>query len=163
MKTLADRFRNWYEYERDCNAKVMGMLESVPEDRRNTPQFQRAVGRMAHLVAARRRWLFRLGQGPGSMAIFPQVSLGELPALIAEIESAWVTYLSKLTDDDLAREFEYITDEGKRLRWHVEALLTQTFIHAPYHRGQIAQLVAELGGKAVDTDFLFFQKPTPLG
>ena len=37
MKTLADRFRHWYEYERDCNAKTLTMLGSVPAERRNTP------------------------------------------------------------------------------------------------------------------------------
>ena len=52
MTSLADRFRRWYEYERDCNAKTLTMLASVPADRRGTPQFERAVGRMAHLVAA---------------------------------------------------------------------------------------------------------------
>jgi hypothetical protein len=34
MKSLADRFRRWYEYERDCNAKSLGMLASVPVERR---------------------------------------------------------------------------------------------------------------------------------
>ena len=50
MKSLADRFRRWYEYERDCNAKSLEMLGSVPADRRSDPQFQKAVDRMAHAV-----------------------------------------------------------------------------------------------------------------
>ena len=58
--------------------------------------------------------------------------------------------------------FDYTAPDGKRLRWTVEGLLTQVFTHAPYHRGQIVQLVAELGGKAVDTDYLYFDTPTPL-
>jgi uncharacterized damage-inducible protein DinB len=41
-------------------------------------------------------------------------------------------------------------------------VLTQLFGHAWYHRGQIAQLVAELGGKAVDTDYIFWCKLTPI-
>jgi uncharacterized damage-inducible protein DinB len=41
-------------------------------------------------------------------------------------------------------------------------MLTQVFGHAWYHRGQIASLVAELGGKAVDTDFIFWCKLAPL-
>jgi uncharacterized damage-inducible protein DinB len=49
MTGLVDRFRRWYEYERDCNAKTLGMLASVPPERRDTPQFVRAVGRTAHL------------------------------------------------------------------------------------------------------------------
>jgi len=81
---------------------------------------------------------------------------------VAETEAAWVAYLSRLDDHELAREFEWVAPDGKRYRWNVEGVLTQTFGHAFYHRGQIAQLVAGLGGKAVDTDYLFWAKPTPV-
>jgi uncharacterized damage-inducible protein DinB len=164
MNTLADRFRRWYEYERDCNARSLEMLASVPADRRDAPEFRKAVGRMAHLVAARRRWLYRLGRWPESPALFPQaVTLEELPVLVASTEAAWAEYLETLDDAGLAREFEYATDDGRRFRWNVEGVLTQTFGHAWYHRGQIAQLVALLGGKAVDTDYVLWSKPTQLG
>jgi uncharacterized damage-inducible protein DinB len=162
MKTLADRFRRWYEYERDCNARSLEMLASVPADRRNTPEFQKAVGRMAHLVAARQRWLHRLGHWPQPPAVFPNTSLDDLPKLVADTETAWTAYLDPLTDEDLAREFEYKLDDGRRFRWTIEGLLTQTFGHAWYHRGQIAQLVALLGGKAVDTDYIFWDRPKQL-
>jgi uncharacterized damage-inducible protein DinB len=160
MKTFADRFRRWYDYERDCNAKSLEMLASVPPDRRDTPEFQKAVGRMAHLIAARRRWLYRLGHWRDAPALFPQ---DELLTLLAPTETAWVNYLSKLDDTELAREFEYRTDDGRTFRWNVEGVLTQVFGHAWYHRGQIAQLVALLGGKAVDTDYIFWSKPTQVG
>ena len=163
MKTLADRFRRWYEYERDCNAKTLAMLESVPAERRNTPEFQKAVDRMAHLVAARQRWLSRVGHWGEPLELFPKdTKLSDLPAQVAATEAAWVQYLRGLDDSDLAREFEYQATDAKRYRWNVEGVLTQTFGHAWYHRGQIAQLVALLGGKAVDTDYVFFSKPTRL-
>jgi uncharacterized damage-inducible protein DinB len=41
-------------------------------------------------------------------------------------------------------------------------VLTQTFGHAWYHRGQIAQLVALLGGKPVDTDYISWCKLSPI-
>jgi uncharacterized damage-inducible protein DinB len=163
MKSLADRFRKWYEYERDCNAKSLAMLASVPVERRGTAEFQKAVDRMAHLVAARRRWLHRLGHGPGAPTPFPQgTALSDLPALVAETEAAWVAYLDRLNEDELARTLEWEAADGRRYRWDVEGVLTQTFGHAWYHRGQIAQLVAALGGKAVDTDYIFWCKLTPI-
>jgi uncharacterized damage-inducible protein DinB len=162
MHTLADRFRHWYDYERDCNAKTLAMLSSVPTDRRDSPEFKKAVGRMAHLVAARQRWLHRLGCWPEYLPAFPQVPLEELPTLIANTEAAWVKYLEALDDSQLSRQFEWTTDDGKRYRWNLEGLLTQVFGHAWYHRGQIAQLVAVLGGKAVDTDYIFWSKPARL-
>jgi uncharacterized damage-inducible protein DinB len=163
MKSLADRFRSWYEYERDCNAKSLAMLASVPVERRAGGEFQKAVGRMAHLIAARRRWLHRLGRWPDAPELFPQgVALENLAALVADTEAAWVAYLSRLDETELARELEWQLADGRRFRWDVEGILVQTFGHAWYHRGQIAQLVAGLGGKAVDTDYILWCKLTPL-
>ena len=163
MKSLADRFRRWYEYERDCNAKSLAMLASVPAERRTAPEFQKAVDRLAHLVAARRRWLHRLGHLAELPPAFPPgTALAELPASIAGAEAAWVAYLSQLDDRELARTLEWQMADGRRYRWDVEGVLTQVFGHAWYHRGQIAQLVALLGGKAVDTDYIFWCKLTPL-
>ncbi len=164
MKTMPDRFRRWYEYECDCNAKTLAMLDSVPADRRQTPDFQKAVERMGHLVAARQRWLHRVGHWPDFPALFPKAAeLTDLPDQVARTDAAWVAYLSRLGDQELARELEWNAFDGKRYRWDVEGILTQTFGHAWYHRGQIAQLVAGLGGKTVDTDYLFWCKLTPIG
>jgi uncharacterized damage-inducible protein DinB len=162
MSLLADRFRRWYEYERDCNAKTLTMLASVPAEKRETPEFDKALGRMAHLVAARQRWLNRLGHWDKLPSIFPKISLEELPAAVAITEEAWTKYLQSIDDAELAREIEWQFDNGQRFRWNVEGVLTQTFGHAWYHRGQIAQLVALLGGQAVDTDYIFWSKPTRL-
>jgi uncharacterized damage-inducible protein DinB len=163
LTTLTDRFRQWYEYERDCNAKTLGMLASVPEEKRSAAGFQKALDKMAHLVAARRRWLHRLGAWPEMPAIFPSgTKLDDLSKLVADTEAAWVAYLASIDDAGLERTFEYSSPDGKKYRWNVEGVLTQTFGHAWYHRGQIASLVADLGGKAVDTDFVFFAKPTPI-
>jgi len=163
MKSLADRFRRWYEYEQDCNVKSLAMLASVPAERRAAPEFQKAVDRMAHLVAARRRWLHRLGHLAEAPVLFPQgTPLAELSALVADTEAAWAAYLSRVDDRELARTLEWEAADGHRYRWDVEGILTQTFGHAWYHRGQIAQLVAGLGGKAVDTDYILWCKLTPL-
>lgn len=164
MHTLSDRFRRWYEYERNCNAATLAMLASVPTEKRSAAEFQKAVDKMAHLVAARRRWLHRLGHWPETpSAAFPQGNkLDDLPKQVADTEAAWVAFLSRLDDADLAREFEYAALDGKKYRWDIEGVLTQTFGHAWYHRGQIASLVAGLGGRAVDTDYIFWCKLKPL-
>jgi uncharacterized damage-inducible protein DinB len=163
MKSLADRFRRWYEYERDCNAKSLAMLGSVLDERRGAAEFQKAVDRMAHLVAARRRWLHRLGGLSEAPGLFPQGStLADLAALVADTEAAWVAYLDRLDEKELARALEWEVADGRRYRWDVEGVLTQVFGHAWYHRGQIAQLVALLGGKPVDTDYIFWCKLSPI-
>ena len=95
--------------------------------------------------------------------MFPKGNkLTDLTSLVADTEIAWATYLGRLDDRELDREFEWEAPDGRRYRWDVEGVLTQTFGHAWYHRGQIAQLVAGLGGKAVDTDYIFWCKLTPI-
>jgi uncharacterized damage-inducible protein DinB len=158
--SFAERFRNWYAYERDCNAKSLKMLRSVPLEAQRSSQFARAVGKLAHLVAARHWWLFRLGvvaDHPESW--FPPTTLDQLPAAIANIEKRWTEYLAGLTDTDLAADFECAGGDGRRYRWRLLDLLTQVFGHAWYHRGQIALLVKDLGGEAIDTDYIFWNRP----
>ena len=88
--------------------------------------------------------------------------LADLPLLVADTEAAWVAYLSRLDERELTRTLEWQAGDGRHYRWDVEGILTQVFGHAWYHRGQIAQLVALLGGKAVDTDYIFWCKLTPV-
>jgi uncharacterized damage-inducible protein DinB len=163
MKSLADRFRRWYDYERDCTAKSLEMLASVPAERCSAAEFQKAVDRLAHILAARRWWLHKLGHLPEAPRLFPQaIALDELPALNTATEAAWTAYLSRLDDGELSRTLEWTGKDGRQHRWQVEEVLTQLFGHAWYHRGQIAQLVAQLGGKAVDTDYILWCKVAPL-
>src|SRR6516225_4280846 len=128
MKSLADRFRRWYDYERDCNARSLEMLGSVPVERRAAPEFQKAVDRMAHLVAARRRWLHRLGHWPEAPDLFPQgTALTDLPALVADTETALIAYLNRLDEEELTRVLAWQVADGRWYLWNVEGVLTQVF------------------------------------
>jgi uncharacterized damage-inducible protein DinB len=159
--SFIERFRHWYEYEKDCNAKSLRMLNSVPAANRSLPSFTRAVEKMAHLVAARHWWLYRLGvvaDHPESW--FPPTTLEQLPAALQAIERRWTDYLARLSEADVTSDFTGTGPDGKRYRWPLVDLLTQVFGHAWYHRGQIAMLVKDLGGEAVDTDYIFWDRPT---
>ncbi len=159
--THLSRFRLLYDYERDCNAKVLAMLRSVPDPRRTDPQFARALGKAAHLIAARHMWLFRLGicaDKPSDW--FPPTTLEELPAVTADVEQRWVSYLAGLTEEAVLAEVAWTGHDGKRRRWPLIDLLTQVFGHAWYHRGQIATLVKDLGGQPIDADYIFWNRPT---
>jgi uncharacterized damage-inducible protein DinB len=155
--TIIDRFRQWYDYECDSNAKALAMLDSVPIESRAKPEYAKALAKMGHLAIARKMWLFRLGHGEAAKNPFPEINgVEEIRELLSPVEAAWKSYLQTLTEADLAREFEYIGWDKKNYRWTVEGVLTQTFGHAWYHRAQIATLVASLGGKAMDTDYVLW-------
>jgi uncharacterized damage-inducible protein DinB len=158
--SLADRYRRWFDYEKDAHRKVLESLPTVPEARRGEPSFQKAVDLLAHVVAARQMWLHRLGAlAKGPTELFPAgVRLEELLPRMEEMERAWSRYLQRLDADELGRVFEYRAWEGERFRNTVEDTLTQLFGHSLYHRGQIAAAVRSLGGRPAVTDFVFWTR-----
>lgn len=153
--SLLERYREWYEYEKDCNARMLAMLESVPEANRRDPRFQRAVTLADHLVAGREKWLdYMDGEGRNQLAWWDeQCELAALRPRFAAVESQWTDYLARLEADRLAQDFEFTEANGERFRLPIAVQLEQLIGHASYHRGQVALLVDQLGGETVDTDY----------
>lgn len=155
----ADRYRRWFEYEKDSHQKVLASLNAVRGELRTAGPFQKAIDLMAHITAARRMWLFRFGVSKEPAELFPQnVELDDLPRLVASMQTAWSDYLDKLEDTELARVFEYQSYEGDRFRNTIEDILTQLFGHSLYHRGQIAMILRSIGAEPAVTDYVYWTR-----
>ena len=157
---LAERFRRWFEYEKDAHALTLASLHAIAEEHRARPEFGKAVMLLGHLVAARRMWLFRLGvDGKRPNDFFPQgMTLDDLEHGLEEMSRLWSDYLAKVTDAEIARRFEYVSTDAGPMRNTLEDVLAQLFGHSCYHRGQIAQLVRQLGGTPAVTDFIYWAR-----
>jgi uncharacterized damage-inducible protein DinB len=154
-----EKYSRWFEYEQDSNAKVLASLQAVAQPLRANPQFQKAVDLMSHLVAARNMWLYRLGQGTRPADLFPEnTPITDLPSLIEEMEAAWSSYFSTLSDDKIAQPFEYQSYDGPRFRNTIEDVLTQLYGHSLYHRGQIAMILRSIGAEPAPTDFIYWTR-----
>jgi uncharacterized damage-inducible protein DinB len=153
-----DQYRRWFEYEKDAHAKVVRSLETVPAERRTSPEFRRAVTLLAHLAAARRVWLCRFGVlSEMPTAFFPEdVDFADAAREMHAIQSHWDAYFARLTDEELSRTFEYKSLDAGRFRNRVEDILAQLFGHSWYHRGQIAMLVRAAGGEPAVTDLIYW-------
>jgi uncharacterized damage-inducible protein DinB len=157
-QTISDRFRRWFDYEKDAHAKVLASLESVPAERRTSPEFQRAISILGHIAAARGIWLYRLGATPAAPTdMFPQkLTLADVARQIDGIQRLWGNYLAKITDESIDQTFEYQSLDAGRFRNRIEEILTQLYGHSLYHRGQIAILVKQAGGTPAMTDFVYW-------
>jgi uncharacterized damage-inducible protein DinB len=153
--SLLERYRALYEYEKDCNDKMLAMLESVPEASRRDARFQRALTLAHHLAAGREKWLdYMDGEGQNRIAWWDaQCELATLRPRFAVLESQWTDYLARLAEDQLARVFEFTEADGERYGLPIGVQTEQLVGHACYHRGQIALLVDQVGGETVDTDY----------
>ena len=151
---LSSRYRHWYDHERDANAKMLDMIESVPESARADVRFARALVLAAHLAACRENHLEAFHGRPPVAYWFPEtVALPSLRPRFAALETAWCDYLDSLTDATLVRDVE-LRDGDFRYLWNIEGQTFQLLGHAAYHRGQIALLIDDLGGTTVDTDYV---------
>jgi uncharacterized damage-inducible protein DinB len=156
-RVLADRFQRWFEYERDAHTKVLRSLETVPVDRRSGAEFQKAVSILAHIAAARKVWLIRLGIIQGQELLAPRnVAITAVVDMLDVVHRHWTDYLCRVTDEELAREFVYQSLDAGQFRNRVEDVLAQLFGHSSYHRGQIATLVRAAGGEPAVTDLIYW-------
>lgn len=153
-----DRYRRWFEYEQDAHAKVLAAFDRTPEEQRATPEFQKAVSLFAHMMLARRLWLYRFGVlADGPTDFFPQnLTLDATKQMAEEMHAAWSDYLARLDEGELARVFEYRALDGPRFRNRIEDILAQLFGHSWYHRGQIALLLRQVGSDPAVTDFVYW-------
>jgi len=150
------RFQRFFEYDIESNERVIRSLRSVPEGRRDAESFARAVDIFAHMHEARALWLSRMHGGPRPDALFPRdVSLADAEARFAEVNELWRPFIAELSDARLRQIVDYTAYEGDRYSNRVEDILTQLFGHGWYHRGQIAMLVRQAGGKPAVTDWIF--------
>lgn len=158
--SLSQRVNRWYEYEKDSHQKTLSMLHSVPASRRDDPLFQKAVDKFAHVIYARRMWLFRFGKlAARPQQVFPSgVELEALADLIDETYRLWDAHMSSLRDEEILRTFRYQSLDGDSFENTVEDILLQLHGHSLYHRGQVATLVSLCGGTAVDTDFVYWSR-----
>lgn len=161
---MADRYRKWFEYEKDSYEKVLASFETVSEDARGSKEFQKAVMWLGHLIAARNLWLFRFGvkdSAPTLEEFFPEnLSLEEVKSRLNEMQQMWTEYLSTLDENEIERAFEYQSMEGDLYRNTVDDILTQLHGHSLYHRGHISSLIRAIGGTPVETDYVFWTRET---
>jgi uncharacterized damage-inducible protein DinB len=162
-ENMIGNYRRWLEYEDDAHAKVLASFETVPDDRRGSPGFRRAVTLMAHVVIARRMWLARLGVIPtpttGVSSFFPEdAEVAKVAADWDEVRRFWSEYLAGLDDEALDRELEYRALDGSRFRSRVGDIFAQLFGHSWYHRGQVAMLIRAAGGEPAITDLIYWSR-----
>jgi uncharacterized damage-inducible protein DinB len=156
MYTAFERLRHLFQYEQDSHEQVLEAFRSAPAEAKQSEAYQKALDMMAHIIAARLIWLWRIGGTANRPeTVFPkQTEQAALEALIRSMESDWRQYLDKLDDAELERWLDYKTLDGREFRSRIDDILTQLHGHSMYHRGQISIWMREAGATPAPTDYL---------
>jgi len=123
------------------------------------PDNSKASLLLSHILLAEKIWLLRLnGKGSSHIPTFEGFSLAECAEMSDEIHQRYLKFLDSLSEEDLNSSITYKNTKGIEFQTPIKDILTHVGLHAVYHRGQIALLVRENGGQAVDTDFITFTR-----
>jgi uncharacterized damage-inducible protein DinB len=157
-------FLRLHAYEADASVLALTSMESVPREAHGDDRFGRLLAIAAHIQIARRLWLKRLeslaggvgGESPSGAGIdfWPRWTIDRTRWEAADLNRLWADYLSPADDALLDAELRYTSSESVAYASFVHEVLTHVFNHSTYHRGQIARLVNELGGRPASTDFI---------
>jgi uncharacterized damage-inducible protein DinB len=119
----------------------------------------KAADLITHVVLAEKIWLLRLrGEDSSAVAPFQDLSLRQAIQLASEIHLQFAEYLRSLTEADLHSLVTYKNTKGVEFTTPVLDILLHVGLHSTYHRGQIAWLVRDGGGTAVNTDYITFTR-----
>ena len=139
-----------YDYSYWANSRLFQVISQLTPE-----QFMQSVDEcdasirktLVHLLSAEWGWLSRCG-GPERG---PRLNAADYPKVEPLIE-AWRKvevyvreFLSKLKDEDLARDVEYMNDRGEKRSMPLGELMQHAANHGVHHRGQIALLLRLLG------------------
>jgi uncharacterized damage-inducible protein DinB len=149
-----------YDYGDWANKKLFGVISQLTPE-----QLTQSVGgsfgsirnTLVHALSTQWGWLDRCGghkRGPALNAA-DYSTLESIITAWGRVERYLREFLSKLKDEDLARNVEYVNENGKR-SMPIGELLHHAANHAVHHRGQVALMLRILGYTPGNFDILFY-------
>jgi len=150
-----------YDYSYWANRKLFRVISQLtPEEftRHVAGSYGSVRDTMVHAFSAEWGWLGRCG-GPERG---PRLNPDDYPTVESLME-AWNKvevyvreFLSKLKDEDMARNAEYTNDRGEKRSMPLGELMQHAANHGVHHRGQVALLLRLLGHAPGNLDILVY-------
>jgi uncharacterized damage-inducible protein DinB len=152
---------NLYDYSYWANKKLFHVISQLTPEHFTQPvggSYGSIRNTMVHVLSAEWGWLDRCG-GPERG---PRLNPDDYPTVESLIE-AWSKvemyvreFLSKLKDEDLARNAEYTMGGAEKRSMPIGDLMQHAANHGVHHRGQVALLLRLLGHTPGNFDILFY-------
>jgi uncharacterized damage-inducible protein DinB len=149
-----------YDYHYWATSKLLGVAGQLTPDEFTQPvagSYRSVRNTLVHILSAEWGWLDRCG-GPRRGERLKAENFPTLESVVEtwnRVEVSMRTFLSNLTELDLAREVEF-SFGGPKHSLPVADLLQHTANHGVHHRGQVALMLRELGHVPGDFDYLYF-------
>ncbi len=154
------RYKSW------ANDELLGVLRSVDAAKMQTAEFRRALIVLEHTYIVDRIFAAHLESVPHR---YPGVVSSEPPPLeplserIRASDQWYVDYVRRLDPAHLDEHIDFTFTDGALGRMSRAEILIHLSVHGAYHRGNIAQLLAQLSvapSRDLFTRYLHELQPT---
>ncbi len=132
-----ENFARLFAYDDWANREEVRRLIAAPN---------RAVQLLAHIIGTQWLWLARLRGETSKMAVWPALSLDDMPRELDGLKAAW--------REPRGGSITYRNSKGETWTSDVGDVLIHVILHGAYHRGQIATVVRGAGGEPAYTDYI---------
>jgi uncharacterized damage-inducible protein DinB len=144
---LLSRFQREFAHDAWANEQAMASLRPVEAP-------VRALGFMAHIVAAEWLWLGRLKQWKEAFPVWPEWTRNECGAQAGKLPPLWQELVRGMKPAGLDQPTTYVNSKGETWTSSCGDILTHVLLHSSYHRGQIATELRAAGLTPAYTDYI---------
>jgi uncharacterized damage-inducible protein DinB len=144
---MKQHFKQMLEYNDWANkATAASISETINID-------EKAIFIFAHIAASQKIWLNRI-LGKEIIRPWEKLTLDESIILSSQSNKEWLGYIINLMENDFDVIVKYVNSKGEEFNNSIKQILNHVLNHSTYHRGQVASIVRQSGGKPALTDYI---------
>lgn len=158
---MVDELRELYDYNTWANGRIFDAASKLSTEQFNQTvpgSFPSVRETLRHILAAEWIWLSRWkGESPSAIPAEWDTSTME------GIRSHWeentknlITFVRGLSASDVQRSVTYRSIKGDSFTNTMSQILRHLVNHSTYHRGQIVNMLRNLGSGGVGTDMIIY-------
>jgi uncharacterized damage-inducible protein DinB len=158
-----EEMRVLYDYNSWANHRSLDVAANLTGERFTKPlgsSFGSVRDTLAHICGAEWVWLERFqGRSPASLPdVLECADVESLRVKWAGQEGRLLTFVGKLTQEDLNQVMEYKTMKFGVYRNPLWQSMLHVVNHGTYHRGQVTTLLRQLGAQPILTDLMHYYR-----
>ena len=152
------RLWSFHHWATDKAFDALAPVTAAELDRQWGGSFGTGRALLRHVVGVERLWIERLGgKTPRTAPEFPATHGGrEFRDEWHKIKADQKRYIDGLAQAQLEKDLTYVNIKGETWTYPLRDILFHCVNHGTYHRGQISQLLRDLGKDAPGTDFVVY-------
>lgn len=148
---LSTHFKQYMEFEKWVNQRIMSYLESNLHD-------QRSLDIFCHLIADIEAWLILLEtqEVPENYECKPKWPLNECKNQLNSVMQRLSNLVRALGEDDIKSQITSFGHDGCKHENTVEEVLSHIMSHSQHHRGQLELLMEEYTNNYTNLGYMYY-------